>query len=153
MMPTKRPASRAKTQNALSLLKEDHAKVSSLFDKFAKWDGRTDKKALAHQICDDLTVHAAVEEQIFYPAVRDAINDPELVKEADVEHASLKILIAQIEDTRASDDHFDALVTVLGEYVKHHVKEEEGEMFKQIRKTDIDLSALGESIAQMKERM
>jgi len=147
------PASRSKAPNALTLLKEDHAKVSQLLDKFEKTDKRVDKKALATQICNELTIHATIEEQLFYPAVREAIDDPDLMNEADVEHASLKQLIARIENSTPKDDHFDAFVIVLGEYVKHHVKEEEGEMFKQVRKSELDLVALGESMTEMKERM
>ena len=96
-----------------------------------------------------LTVHAQIEEEIFYPAAQDAIKEPDLVDEATVEHASAKDLIAQIESSEPSDELFDAKVKVLGEYIDHHVKEEESEMFPQVRKAKLDLDALG---AQLQER-
>ncbi len=97
-------------------------------------------------ICTELTAHATAEEEIFYPAARAAIDKVELVDEADIEHASAKDLIAQIEGSSPSDDHYDAKVKVLGEYIKHHVKEEHNEMFPKIRKTKLDLKLVGEQL-------
>jgi hypothetical protein len=117
-----------------------------------KEDGASaDKQALAQQICAELTLHAEVEEQIFYPATREAIDDDDMLNEAEVEHASAKDLIAQIESGDPSDPLWDAKVSVLGEYVDHHVQEEEEEMFRKARKAKMDLEALGQQIAAMKQ--
>jgi hypothetical protein len=132
------------------MLKEDHARVQSLFNQYEKLESDAEKEEVATTICSELKLHAALEEQIFYPAARRAIEDQEIMNEADVEHAGAKELIAKIEKSNPADDHFDALVTVLGEAIKHHVKEEEGEMFKQIRKSDLDLDSLGERMMQFK---
>lgn len=158
MTPTKTapPAAKTKgqpTDDALALLKADHALVEDLFAEFEK--ARTDeqKDTLAEQICRELTIHAEIEEDIFYPAVREAIEDEDLMDEADVEHASAKELIAEIEDSQAGEDKFDAKVTVLGEYIRHHVKEEESEMFPKVRKADLDLKALGSEMAARKAEL
>lgn len=140
---------RTRKPDAISLLKEDHAKVRQLFDRFERTRGESEKERLAKTICDELTVHTQLEEQLFYPAAREAIEDEDLMNEAEVEHQSAKDLIDQIRASSPSDPRYDALVTVLGEYVKHHIGEEEGEMFKQVRSSELDLTQLGE---QMKER-
>jgi hemerythrin-like domain-containing protein len=142
---------RPRKPDALGLLKEDHARVQSMFNKFEKLESNSEKQELASAICSELKLHAELEEKIFYPPVRRAIEDKEIMNEADVEHAGAKELIAKIEKSKPSDQHFDAYVTVLGEAIKHHVKEEEGEMFKQIRKTDLDLDALGDKMLKFKE--
>ncbi len=123
-------------QNAVQLLTADHREVKALFQQYKKLaDGDaegSDRRALAETICDMLTVHATIEEEIFYPAARAALSedeDEDLLDEAEVEHASAKDLIAQIKDMEPDDDLYDAKVTVLGEFIDHHVKEEEGEMF------------------------
>jgi hemerythrin superfamily protein len=145
--------SKAQSTDALALLKADHDLVEDLFGKFEK--ARTDeqKDALADQICMELTIHAQIEEEIFYPAVREAIDDEDLIDEAEVEHATAKDLIAQIEDSQAGDDKFEAKVTVLGEYIRHHVKEEESEMFPKVKKTDLDLKELGSEMAARKAEL
>ncbi|HZN23478.1 MAG TPA: hemerythrin domain-containing protein [Burkholderiales bacterium] len=152
---TASPAAKSKEQSldALALLKADHDLVQDLFDKFDK--ARTDKQkdTLAEQICSELTIHAQIEEEIFYPAVRDAIDEEDLIDEAEVEHASAKDLIEQIEDSQAGEEKFDAKVTVLGEYIRHHVKEEETEMFPKVRKADLDLKALGSEMAARKAEL
>lgn len=104
-------------------------------------------------ICAELTAHATAEEEIFYPAARAAIDKVELIDEADIEHASAKDLIAQIEASSPADDHYDAKVKVLGEYIDHHVQEEEGEMFPKVRRAKVDTVALGEQIAARKEEI
>jgi hemerythrin superfamily protein len=143
-------------QDAFALLTADHKRVKSLFKEFEslKDAGDDDRKAaLVKTICNELTVHAQVEEEIFYPAVREAIEDEALMDEADVEHASAKQLIAQLEQLQVGGDHYDAMVTVLSEYIDHHVKEEEGEMFSKARKADIDSAALGEEMAVRKAEL
>lgn len=147
-------------EDAFALLSADHKRVKALFKEFEslKEDGTDDQKAdLVETICNELTVHAQIEEEIFYPALRDAIGDEDLMDEADVEHASAKQLIAQLEQLQVGGDHFDATVTVLGEYIDHHVKEEEGEMFSKARKADVDSAALGEEMtvrkAELKEEL
>jgi len=151
-----RSSSTTASQDAFALLSADHKRVKSLFKEFEslKDDGDDDQKAtLVETICNELTVHAQIEEEIFYPALREAIDDEDLMDEADVEHASAKQLIAQLEQLEVGGDHYDALVTVLGEYIDHHVKEEEGEMFSKARKADIDSAALGEELAMRKAEL
>ena len=151
-----RSSASANDQDAFSLLTADHKLVKSLFKQFEslKDDGDDDQKAsLVETICGELKVHAQVEEEIFYPAVRQAIDADDLMDEADVEHASAKQLIAQLEQLPPDGDHYDAMVTVLGEYIDHHVKEEEGEMFTKARKADVDAAALGEEIAARKAEL
>ena len=147
-------ASRAKAdsgqEDAIDLLMADHREVEKLFGQFEKGaDGRKDQ--LAQKICLALKVHTQVEEELFYPAARDALSDREepMLDEAVVEHASAKQLIGEIEAMDAGDDLFDARVKVLSEMIEHHVGEEEKEMFPKVRKTDLDLTALG---ARMKAR-
>jgi hemerythrin superfamily protein len=143
-------------QDAFALLTADHKRVKSLFKEFEslKDEGEDDQKAtLVETICNELTIHAQIEEEIFYPALRDAIDDEDLMDEADVEHASAKQLIAQLEQLEVGGDHYDATVTVLGEYIDHHVKEEEGEMFSKARKADIDSASLGEELAIRKAEL
>ena len=146
--PRRRSSSTNRRSNALTLLKEDHERVRSLVERFERSNARSTKEQLAERICQELTLHAELEEAVFYPRVREAILDQDLMNEAEVEHASVKELIRKIESSSRSDPKFDALVIVLGEYVLHHVKEEEGEMFANVRRSDLDLVALG---AQMKK--
>ena len=143
----------AAPRDALALLKADHQLVQQLFDKFEKTRAEDRKSALAEQICNELAVHAQIEEEIFYPAAREAIRDTDLISEATVEHQSAKDLIEQIQSGGSGDDLFEAKVTVLGEYVRHHVREEEREMFPQIRKARLDLKALGQQLMQRKEEL
>jgi hemerythrin-like domain-containing protein len=144
-------------RNALTLLKADHQEVAELLKSFEKRKARMDaeqKQALALEICGKLTVHATIEEEIFYPAVAAEVDDAEdLVEEAKVEHESLKHLIAQIESSAPESEEFDAKVKVLGEYVKHHVKEEQNELFPTVRRSDVDLAALGGQLAARKSEL
>ncbi|MEN0036660.1 MAG: hemerythrin domain-containing protein [Cellvibrio sp.] len=146
-------ATKPKTQEAIALLRADHRLVASLFEQYESAKTATKKKALVAQICMELTVHAQIEEEIFYPKVKKALKDKELVPEAVVEHATLKDLIAQIEDVEPDGEMYDAKVKVLSEYVKHHVKEEQTEIFPKVKDTKLDLVALGEELAQRKEEL
>jgi hemerythrin superfamily protein len=139
--------------DAIALLKADHKEVAEMLEKFES--ARSTKGKLAQQICQALTVHAQIEEEIFYPAAREALGEEgkDLLNEAKVEHSSLKELIGQIEGSGPDDELFEAHVKVLGEYVKHHVKEEEGEMFPKLRKSDMDLAEVGAQLAARKKEL
>jgi hemerythrin superfamily protein len=144
--------SKAKATGAVELLKEQHDKVKKAFKEFEKL-GREDAEAqqqLVQRVCEDLKLHTTLEEELFYPAAREAIDDEDILNEAQVEHETAKMLIEQLENMGPEDPNFHATFTVLGEYVVHHVKEEEGEMFPQVKKTDLDLEELG---ARMRRRM
>jgi hemerythrin superfamily protein len=146
---------RRSAPNAINLLTEDHAKVRKMFKQFEKMKEKMDdseKSELVQQICMELTLHTQVEEEIFYPAAREAIEEQDLMDEAEVEHASAKELIAQLQSMQPTDDLYDAKVTVLGEYVEHHVKEEEKEMFPKVRKARLDLEHLAEQIEERKQQ-
>lgn len=144
--------------DAIALLTKDHRDVKKLFtayqdlvDENASADERQE---IADQICEALTAHATAEEEIFYPAVRAAAqNADEELDEAEVEHSSLKELIAQIQEMEPDDALYDAKVKVLGEYVEHHVKEEEREMFPKAKKTKLDMEELGGQIKARKEEL
>lgn len=140
-------------QDAIALLKADHREVEELFAKFEKSSGDGRKQALAHEICRQLTVHATIEEEIFYPACEGKVED-ELLKEAYVEHDGAKVLIAEIAGGGPKeDDYYDAKVKVLQEEIEHHVEEEEKRMeglFAQARKAGLDMESLGEQLAARK---
>jgi hemerythrin-like domain-containing protein len=147
-----------KSPDALTLLTRDHEAVRQLFSAFkalARSDAPADeeKAALAEQICMHLSVHAQVEEEIFYPAVRESIDDDAVMDEAEVEHATAKDLIADISAMRPADALFDATVAVLGEYVDHHVKVEQRDMFPKAKKAGLDLAELGAEIAARKKTL
>ncbi len=151
----KKTAVPAAANDAIKLLTDDHKEVHALFLKYKKLLGKdqggTERQPLAEQICVLLTVHAAIEEEIFYPAARKAEVDAALLDEAEVEHASCKDLIAQIRDMGPDEECYDAKVTVLGEYIDHHVKEEQDELFPKCRKSTMDLPAIGERLVARKE--
>ena len=147
-------------KDACDLLDADHIAVKHLFVDYARLANGSpntgpdaDKLSLARKICKELTVHATIEEELFYPAAREAEVEADLLDEAEVEHASAKALIAQIEAMDPDDDLYDAKVTVLGEYIDHHVQEEEGEMFPKCRKAGMDLAALAEQLAERKAEL
>ena len=150
------PRSRTKTtMDALDLLKQDHDKVEKAFKDFEKMD-RQDTDAcrrLIGTVCEDLKVHTTLEEEVFYPAVREAIDDEDLMNEAAVEHETAKMLIEQLENMGSDDPNYFATFTVLGEYVRHHIKEEQGEMFPAAKKAKLDLLALGERMRARKEEL
>ncbi len=149
----KTTARKTARQDAIALLRADHQEVTALFEQFEKTRSPVRKKSIVAQICKALTVHAQIEEEIFYPAVKAALKDHELVPEATVEHASVKDLIAQVQGVEPDGEMYDAKVTVMSEFVKHHVKEEQGEMFPKAKKTKLDLMALGEQLADRKQQL
>jgi hemerythrin superfamily protein len=145
----------AKQPDAIALLKADHRKVEDLFEKFEKAKDSRTKLALAKEVCTELTVHAMIEEEIFYPACKDAV-DEDLNAEAYVEHDGAKVLIAELEGSDPSNEFYDAKMKVLSEQIKHHVKEEEkpGEgFFAQAREAGIDMDALGDQLRARKEEL
>ena len=143
--------------NAIEFLKAEHDAVDELFKAFeeAKDDrSGTRKKSLVAQICEALTVHATIEEEIFYPAARNASAvESDLVSEAAVEHQSLKEIIGRLERAPLTDPLYDAGVKVLSEYVKHHVREEESELFPQVKRSDLDLDAMGVALRARKSEL
>ena len=154
------PATSRSQPDACSLLDADHRKVKKMFKDYQECTkSRTasasqKKRDLAEQICLELTVHAQIEEEILYPALREAIKDTDLLDEAEVEHASAKDLIAQIQGASDVDDKFDAKVTVLGEYIDHHVKEERGDIFTKARAAKkLDLVSMREVLQTRKEEL
>jgi hemerythrin superfamily protein len=150
---TSKPRAAAAPKDAVAMLKADHKKVSALFEQFEKSRAASTKKKLVAEICLELTVHTKLEEEIFYPAVKAALRDKVLVPEANVEHATVKDLIAQVRDVEPGGEDYDAKVKVMAEYVKHHVKEEQNEMFPKALKTRLDMVALGQQIAARKAEL
>ncbi len=150
--PTKSTTS-PKAQDATALLRADHKLVSGLFEDYEKASTKAMKKKIVSQICLELSVHAQVEEEIFYPAVQKALKDHELVPEATVEHDTLRSLIAQVKDVEPDGDMFDAKIKVLCEYVDHHVKEEQNEMFPKAKATTLDMMDLGDQITARKQAL
>jgi hemerythrin superfamily protein len=149
----KAPAKKSMPKDATALLIADHKLVSGLFAQFEKTRSDTRKAAIVAQICKELTAHAAIEEEIFYPAVKAALKNHEMVPEANVEHAWVKDLIAQVEDKTPYGEMYDVRVKVMGEFVKHHVREEQNEMFPKARKTRQGLVALGAQMAARKQEL
>ncbi len=143
-----------KSADVINLLKADHKKVKDLFKEFEgmqdKQNSAEKKKEIVRQICQELTLHALAEEAIVYPAARKAIKDEDLMDEADVEHAGAKELIAQLETMNPEESHYNAKVTVLREYIEHHVKEEESEMFPKLQKSGVDRKEMAEELTHFK---
>ena len=153
---TRQSAATAKKQtDAIALLKADHKELDAMFKAYEKTDDDAKKQELANNICLALTVHAQIEEEIFYPAAYEALDEDgdDLLDEAEVEHASCKALIAEIEAMTVGEPLFDAKVKVLGEYIKHHVEEEESELFPECRDAKMDLKALGEQLLMRKQEL
>ena len=141
-----------KSNPAVALLKEDHQRVKALFDGFEKAKGRAAKKRIVDQALEELKVHAAIEEELFYPAVRKPVGK-EVMNEADEEHHVAKLLIAELDQMDGSESHFDAKFIVLAENVRHHIKEEEGEMLPKAQQAKVDFQALAEKMARRKEHL
>jgi hemerythrin superfamily protein len=149
----------SESTNAIDLLKRDHDDVDKLFSQYEDikdGDDNREKELLVAQICDALSVHAQIEEEIFYPAARSALDQDEgkdLIDEAAVEHQTLKDLIARLEQAPTDDPLYDAGVKVLSEYVKHHVKEEENELFPKCKSSPMDVDAVGAQLAERKAEL
>lgn len=148
----------ARQKDACDLLDADHKAVKKMFTEFeelteAHGSTREKKRLLAEKICLELTVHAQIEEEIFYPAIRKAIKDELMMNEAEVEHTTAKDLIAQIQGRDPGDPLYDAKVLVLGEYIDHHVKEERTEMFPKARASKVDLVKMRETLQARKEEL
>lgn len=142
-------------KDAIALLKADHREVEELFEKFEKASGEGRKKKIAEQICLELTVHAQIEEEIFYPACEGKV-EKDLIEEAYVEHDSAKVLIAEIESGGPDDSFYEAKVKVLSEQIEHHVEEEEKRMegmFSQARRAGLDMDTLGDQLRARKEQL
>jgi len=146
---------RKATPDAIALLKADHRAVEDLFAKFEKARDDDRKKALARQICTELTIHAMIEEEIFYPACQGQIEDEDVLDESYVEHDGAKVLISEIL-SNVNARYFEAKVTVLSELIKHHVKEEEKRsegLFAQARDAGLDIEALGNRLMARKQQL
>lgn len=154
-MPTARkrkPSTAAKAPMALQVLMDDHKEVTKLFKQFEKATDLQERAAVVQMICQALTLHAAIEEEVFYPAVRAAMQDEdwELLDEAEVEHQSIKSLVEQLDGADPEDELYEARVVVLKEYVRHHVEEEEGDLFPKVRSLGLDLDEMGERLLAAK---
>ncbi len=151
---TKNGSSTKDNMDAVALLKADHRAVEELFEKYEATRGSAAKAKLAQQICLELTIHATIEEEIFYPAVRGEVDD-DMMDEAYVEHDGAKVLIAELMEGDVGDDFYDAKVKVLSEEIRHHVKEEEGRggIFSQAKKAGVDMAALGEQLSARKAEL
>ncbi|MBC7793701.1 MAG: hemerythrin domain-containing protein [Clostridia bacterium] len=157
-MPTQSKAVTVRADtDAIELLKADHRNVERLFTEYEKLvedeASYNEKEGLATTICAELTIHTQVEEEIFYPAARDILDEEDLVDEAVVEHATAKDLIAQLSEMSPDDDLYDAKIKVLSELVEHHVEEEEDEMFPKLKKAKLDTAALGPQMAERKREL
>jgi len=145
---TKSGSRKGHAEDAFTLLEEDHKRVQKLFKQFEKLDPDDEEacRELVETACEELEIHTTIEEEIFYPALREALEKADILDEAEVEHDSAKVLIEQLRSLEPSDPKYAATFTVLGEYVNHHIEEEESEMFKQAKKAKVDVDALGQQM-------
>lgn len=141
-----------KSNPAITLLKEDHDRIKRMFDKFEAANGKPAKKTIVREALEELKIHASIEEELFYPAVRRAIGK-EIMNEADEEHHVAKLLIAELDSMDGSESHFDAKFLVLAENVRHHIKEEENEMLPKAKGVKLDFDSLAEKMRRRKERL
>lgn len=148
-------AKKQDARDALQMLADDHRTVEALFEKYDSARGEAAQQKIVRQICEELVIHTMIEEQVFYPAIHDAV-EMDMMDEAQVEHDSAKALILSLQQSSPSDAFYDAKVSVLKEQIEHHVYEEErqrGSMFSQVRKTGIDLAKLGAQMAELKDQL
>lgn len=142
--------------DAMELLMEDHKKVQKIFKEFEKSKdemGEDEKSEMVRQCCTELKIHTRLEEEIFYPAAREAVEDEDLLDEAEVEHAAAKQLIDELERMEPGEELYDARFAVLGEYVNHHIREEEHGLFPEVKKAKLDLDELGRRMTEMKHKL
>jgi hypothetical protein len=137
---------------ATAILKQDHERVKALFDRFEDAKGRAAKTKIVREALLELKVHSAIEEELFYPAVRKSVGK-EIMNEADEEHHVAKLLIAELDRMDGTESHFDAKFHVLAENVRHHIKEEENEMLPKAEKVKVDFEALAEKMQSRRERL
>jgi len=143
-----------KAKNAITMLKDDHEKVKGLFDQFEKSKDHSQKMKIAAEAINELKIHATIEEELFYPAVREEMEDPEgIMDEADEEHHVAKVLIAELDKMTGKEEHWEAKFTVLSENIRHHIKEEESDMLPEAKKTDIDFDVLGQEMWDLKQSL
>ena len=140
------------SEDAIAIIKGDHDRVKGLFEQFEKADDLRSKKKIAAEAIMELKIHAEIEEKIFYPSIRKGV-EKNLMNEADEEHHVAKLLIAELDQMDASDDHWEAKFTVLAENIRHHIKEEEGDMLPQAQKLDVDFTAVGRKLLAMKQQL
>ena len=151
-MAMKKQAKGGAGMDAITLLKKDHDDVNAMFEEFESAD--EDRKfELAAEICQALTVHATIEEEIFYPQVREAIEAEDLMLEAEVEHDSAKYLIERIQEGEIDEVQLSAMIKVLKEYVNHHVDEEQRKMFPRVKRSGLDLQAIGRELLERKTEL
>ena len=156
MTPSKTAATdktKPATKDAIALRKADHEAVNQLFAEYEKTRSVSTKKSLVAEICNALSVHAQIEEEIFYPAVKTALKGELLVPQATVEHTTVKELIGQLQGLESDGERYDAKLEVLSEYVKHHVKEEQNEMFPKAKASSLDMAELGTRMAARKNAL
>jgi hemerythrin superfamily protein len=139
--------------NATQMIRQDHKKVEGLFKKFEQTKGAQAKRRLAENAMTELEVHAALEEEIFYPAVKREVDDGSMVQEAIEEHRTVKQLISELKGMEQADDEFGSQFSQLMENVQHHVEEEENEMLPKVEESELDLNSLGEQMSQRKQEM
>jgi hypothetical protein len=142
-----------KTLDAIHMLKEDHVKVKDLFEDFESTEDVKERKDIAEKAIQELEIHTMLEEEIFYPAVREATEEEDLMNEAEEEHHVAKVLIEELKKMEASSEHFPAKFMVLAENVRHHIKEEESEMLPKAKKSDADMEELGQLMMQRKQQL
>jgi hemerythrin superfamily protein len=145
--------SKSSKHDAIEMLAADHKEVQKLFKKFEKAKDDGEKKELVTAACTELTVHSQIEEEIFYPAAREAIEAENIMDEAEVEHTVAKQLVEELKGMEPGDPLYDAKFTVLGEYIKHHIEEEEKQMFPKAKKAKLDLESLGNEMATRKQAL
>ena len=151
-MATKKQAKGGAGTDAITLLKKDHDDVNRMFEEFETSD--EDRKfELAAEICQALTVHATIEEEIFYPQAREAIDAEDLMMEAEVEHDSARYLIERIQEGELDETQLSAMIKVLKEYVGHHINEEQRKMFPRVKRSELDLQAIGRELLERKTEL